>query len=133
MTFLLDTNVWIDAIRRSDEHVLHHMSKCRADDIRLSSVVLGELLVGAAKSRTPDATKAVRLLAQSYPPVGLGEPEAAAYAEIRAHLETTGQPIGPNDLWIAAQAHANNLVLVTANAGEFSRVPSLHIENWREL
>ena len=42
-----------------------------------------------------------------------------------------GQVIGSNDLWIAAQAIRNDLVLVTANEREFARVPNLKLENWR--
>ena len=56
---------------------------------------------------------------------------AEAYADIRLELELAGQPIGPNDLWIAAQAKVNEFVLVTANTGEFSRVASLNVVNWR--
>jgi tRNA(fMet)-specific endonuclease VapC len=39
-----------------------------------------------------------------------------------AYLESTGKPIGANDLLIAAIALANDLTLVTRNVGEFSRV-----------
>ena len=52
------------------------------------------------------------------------------YAEIRHHLESVGQTIGPNDLLIAAHCLAENLVAVTANIDEFSRVPGLGVENW---
>jgi tRNA(fMet)-specific endonuclease VapC len=34
------------------------------------------------------------------------------------------------DLWIAAQAAASGLILVTGNEREFSRVAGLKIENW---
>lgn len=34
------------------------------------------------------------------------------------------------DMLIAAQAVANDLVLVTANLREFRRVPGLQCENW---
>jgi len=40
------------------------------------------------------------------------------------------QPIGANDLLIAAHAKSQNLVLVTNNVKEFNRVDGLHIENW---
>lgn len=45
-------------------------------------------------------------------------------------VESSGQPIGPNDLLIAAQAIALDLTLVTDNVREFSRVDGLIIENW---
>ena len=50
------------------------------------------------------------------------------YGKIRAELEKAGTPIGANDTWIAAQALAGNLTLVTDNLKEFSRV-SVKIEN----
>ena len=131
MAYLLDTNVWIDVLRGANKDVIRRMSLASCDDVRLSSVVLGELLVGANKARSHRPLEAVRLLAESYTMIGIDEREAAAYAEIRTQLEANGQPIGPNDLWIAAQASANDLVLVTANTREFQRVPGLEVENWR--
>ncbi len=55
---------------------------------------------------------------------------ARTYGLIRAALEKEGQPIGPNDMLIASIALANGLVLVTHNTAEFSRVPTLSIEDW---
>jgi tRNA(fMet)-specific endonuclease VapC len=55
---------------------------------------------------------------------------AQHYGSIRAALERVGQPIGVNDLHIAAHARSEGLVVVTNNVGEFSRVPALLVENW---
>jgi tRNA(fMet)-specific endonuclease VapC len=52
------------------------------------------------------------------------------YGNIRAVLEKQGQPIGLNDLHIAAHARSNALTLVTNNLREFKRVPGLLLENW---
>lgn len=60
MRFLLDTNVWIDALRRSNANVLERMRVTRADDIVPSSIVLGELRVGAGKSTSIRRTDAVK-------------------------------------------------------------------------
>ena len=49
---------------------------------------------------------------------------------IRAELETVGQPIGANDLLIAAHALALGMTLVTDNTREFGRVRGLKVENW---
>jgi tRNA(fMet)-specific endonuclease VapC len=46
-------------------------------------------------------------------------------ASIRADLAASGRLIGPNDLLIAAIARAHDLVLVTRNVKEFSRVAGL--------
>lgn len=52
------------------------------------------------------------------------------YRRIRAYLEKLGTPIGPVDMLIAAIALANDLVMVTHNTAEFSRVPGLKLEDW---
>ena len=49
---------------------------------------------------------------------------------IRADLARLGQPIGPNDLLIASIARAHDLVLVTHNLDEFSRIVGLQLEDW---
>jgi tRNA(fMet)-specific endonuclease VapC len=41
-----------------------------------------------------------------------------------------GQPIGGNDLLIAAQAIAIGYTLVTGNEREFARIDGLRCENW---
>ena len=55
---------------------------------------------------------------------------AEIYGRIRTRLEQAGAPIGPNDLMIAAIAVANDVVLVTHNTREFSRVEELKFEDW---
>jgi tRNA(fMet)-specific endonuclease VapC len=45
-------------------------------------------------------------------------------------LEAAGTPIGANDLLIAAQALALDMIVVTDNEREFARVDGLRHENW---
>jgi tRNA(fMet)-specific endonuclease VapC len=52
------------------------------------------------------------------------------YGEIRAKLESRGEMIGNNDLWIAAHALASGLTLVTNDEKEFRRVRGLKVQNW---
>jgi tRNA(fMet)-specific endonuclease VapC len=58
---------------------------------------------------------------------------ARASGRIRAALESQGCMIGPYDVLLAGHALAAALILVTGNTGEFSRVPSLRLENWQML
>jgi len=134
MAYLLDTNVWIDALRASNTQVVEHYRSIDASEVRLSTVVLGELLLGARKSgrRSTHQVQIIEKIAQSYLPVDVDQATAEAYADLRQRLEAAGQPIGPNDLWIAAQAVAHGLILVTANVSEFQRVPFLTQEDWRQ-
>lgn len=133
MAYLLDTNVWIDALRMANQQVIERFQNTDASELHLSTVVVGELLLGARKSgsRSTRQAQIIDEMAKSYPPVGIDRTTAEAYAVIRHTLEGVGRPIGPNDLWIAAQAVAHGMVLVTANSSEFQRVPSLSLENWR--
>lgn len=55
---------------------------------------------------------------------------AEHYADIRANLRKRGEPIGSNDLLIAAHARSLDATLVTNNEKEFAKVESLKIENW---
>lgn len=55
---------------------------------------------------------------------------SAHYGSICSALEKAGQPIGVNDLHIAAHARSEGLVVVTNNVSEFARVPGLMMENW---
>ena len=55
---------------------------------------------------------------------------ALIFSNIRAQLAAEGTPIGAYDLQIAAIALANNLILVTHNTKEFSRIPQLQLEDW---
>ena len=54
------------------------------------------------------------------------------YADLRTRLELAGIPISANNLLIAAHALTLQVMLVTHNTGEFSRVPGLAVEDWLE-
>jgi tRNA(fMet)-specific endonuclease VapC len=64
------------------------------------------------------------------PALPLPETAAETYGTIRAELESKGEMIGNNDLWIAAHALAGGLTLVSNNEKEFRRVRGLKIQNW---
>lgn len=86
---------------------------------------------GAAKSEQRVAALArLRELVHFLPAMSLPETAAEAYGTIRAQLESKGETIGNNDVWIAAHAIAVGLTLVTNNEGEFRRVRGLKIQNW---
>ncbi len=54
---------------------------------------------------------------------------AIAFGHVRATLEAQGQPLGANDMLIAAHALSRGLTLVTADKA-FSRVDGLSVEDW---
>ena len=56
---------------------------------------------------------------------------ARHYARIFAELRKAGTPIETNDIWIAAIALANNLIVVSADR-HFRYVPGLIVEDWTQ-
>ena len=129
--YLLDTNICIYIRQSRPEQVLRRFRKLRSGEAALSVITYGELLYGAAKSthRTA-ALERLRELVQLLPALPLPETAAETYGTIRADLESKGEMIGNNDLWIAAHALASGLTLVTNNEKEFRRVHGLKIQNW---
>ena len=133
MSYLLDTNVWIDIERGREAQVSAAASSCLSNELWLSTIVIGEIQSGIQRSRNPELARRVYdLPLQGRPRVGVDEQCAQVYGELRAGLLDSGRMIGGNDLWIAAQAVRNDLTLITANTGEFPRIPGLRLENWRE-
>lgn len=131
MTWLLDTNVCIRYLNGRSAPVVERLQRTPVRDVAVCSVVKAELFAGAQRTRDPARTLARQLAFltpyRSYP---FDDGAAEVYGRIRAELTSTGRLIGPNDLFIAAIAITNGLVLVTHNVDEFSRVPGLQFEDW---
>jgi tRNA(fMet)-specific endonuclease VapC len=128
---LLDTNVCIELIRRRSGRVLARLGRCRVGSVGISSITLGELCYGAARSADP--RKNLQALTQFCAPLHIAsfdDRAAVSYGQVRSDLERAESPVGPLDTLIAAHAMALSAVLVTDNEREFRRVRGLQIENW---
>ena len=129
--YLLDTNICIYIQRQKPGEVLARFQKLKPGDVAISVITWGELVYGAEKSQ--QRKKALQLLEELktfIPVLPIPEDVGKTYGAIRASLESTGEPIGNNDLWIAAHAKAAALTIVTNNEREFQRVPGLKVQNW---
>ena len=130
LRYLLDTNIVIYVLKRRPVEVLSTFN-ANASRMAISSITLAELLHGAEKSsRVSENLAAIEDFCSRLEILPYGPKAAQHYGAIRAALEKLGQPIGVNDMHIAAQARSQGLVLVTNNMGEFARVPALEAENW---
>jgi tRNA(fMet)-specific endonuclease VapC len=97
------------------------------------SVVKAELFYGVQKSvKQKENIEKVHKFLDQFVSLSFDDKASEKYGEIRADLEKTGTPIGPNDLLIASIALANNVILVTHNTREFKRVKGLKIEDWEK-
>ena len=130
LRYLLDTNIVIYVLKRRPVEVLSTFN-ANASRMAISSITLAELLHGAEKSsRVSENLAAIEDFCSRLAVLPYGPKAARHYGAIRAALEKLGQPIGVNDMHIAAHARSEGLVLVTNNMGEFARVPALQAENW---
>ena len=130
LRYLLDTNIVIYVLKRRPVEVLSTFN-ANASRMAISSITLAELLHGAEKSsRVSENLAAIEDFCSRLEVLPYGPKAAQHYGVIRAALEKLGQPIGENDMHIAAHARSEGLVLVTNNMGEFARVPALEAENW---
>lgn len=133
MIYFLDTNTCIHALEGEFRAIQNRMTHLLPERIKIPSMVVAELLFGAAKSSDPDKVrKGVEEFLLPYETVGFGAAEAAVYAGIRADLQRRGMLIGPNDLVIAATTLAHGATLVTRNRREFGRVAGLAVEDWTQ-
>jgi tRNA(fMet)-specific endonuclease VapC len=128
--YLLDTNILSSLLRSPAGHVARRLAVVGDATVCTSIVVACELRYGAAKKGSPRLSARVEGLLGSLEILALDKQSDRHYAEIRLHLDRMGQPIGPNDLLIAAHTLALDLILVTDNVQEFARVPHLVVENW---
>ena len=131
MTYLLDTNTCVYAIKR-EAGVLENLQEHGPDDFGISAITVAELWFGAAKSSRPRETRSsVDAFLEPFEILPFNTDAAEDYAEIRLELEKGGRPIGERDLLIAATAKSRRLIEVTSNVREFGRVSGLEVEDWR--
>jgi len=131
MNYLLDTDICIYIINKKPPAVLKRVQSKQPGQIAISTITMAELEYGVVRSRYADRNR-IALLEFLLPFAILDFDQAAAaeYGRIRSLLESQGRPIGPMDLLLAAQAKSHNLILVTNNEKEFTRIDGLRIENW---
>ena len=131
MKYFLDTNICIYYLNDKFHHIRVKLGEISRHDIKMPSVVTAELYYGAAKSSKRDFNLArYHRFVSAYEIIPFDHAASQIYGDIRANLESRGQPIGWNDLMIAATVMAHGGVLVTHNTDEFSRIAGLVLADW---
>ena len=131
MRYLLDTNTCVHLIRQKPAGLLRKLTSLPVGEAGVSSITVAELQYGVRKSSRPEQNaEALAMFLLPLPIADFDYKAAEAYGRIRAHLESSGAPIGPLDTLIAAHAASLDATLITNNPGEFGRVPQLRVEDW---
>ena len=131
MRYLLDTNVCVVFLNGRSIAVRDRLLATPLNEMSVCSVVKAELFYGVMRSNNPAGTlKRQKEFLKQLISLPFGDKAANVFGRIRAHLANVGTPIGAYDLQIASIAMANNLILVTHNVKEFSRIETLKYEDW---
>src|SRR5919199_4004445 len=133
MRYRLDTNICIYLIKQKPQKVLDKFKSLAIYDVGISSITVAELEYGVAKSQQQEKNRTALL--QFLLPLEIVEFNQAAatiYGTIRSDLESRGLIIGAMDMLIASHALSLGVTLITNNVREFSRIPTLPLENWVE-
>jgi tRNA(fMet)-specific endonuclease VapC len=130
MRFMLDTNIVSDMVRHPQGRMAKRIAEVGETLVCTSIIVAAELRCAAARKGLPSLAGQLESVLRAIAVLPLETPVDAVYGALRARLEEVGQPMGANDLFVAAHALALGCTLVTDNEREFSRIKALPVENW---
>ena len=130
MRYLLDTNIVSELIRNPQGRVTNRIRDVGEAQVATSIIVAAELRYGSAKKGSARLTAQIEAVLGAMDVLPFEEPADREYGVLRARLEQKGQPMGGNDMLIAAHAISLGFTLVTGNEREFAKVDDLHCENW---
>lgn len=129
--YILDTNICIYSMKNKFSKLTAKLLQVNPKKIFISSITVGELEYGAAKSKWESRSRqALNLFLSAYTILPFDEEDARIFGKLRALLNSQGKPIGPYDLQIASQGLAKDKIIITHNVKEFNRVPNLRVEDW---
>lgn len=129
MGLIIDTNVFVQWERTG--HAIDFSRWTDYGEAAISVITASELLVGVHRAdtdlRRQRRSAFVEAILAQLPIVDFTTEVARVHAELFATLATQGQMIGAHDLIIAATAKRFDSAVLTDNAAEFRRVPSLEV------
>ncbi len=129
---ILDSDTCVRLLKNQSAFV-RKLALLPSDKVFMSAVTYHELYYGALHSSDPARHfKLLATLSNAITVLSFTQTSAASASQIRQDLAAKGSPIGPLDTLIAGHALEHELILVTGNTREFSRVNGLTLENWVE-
>lgn len=131
MKYLLDAGT-LSAALMGRLPVARKLGETEPGDIAIS--VLSQMQVEIGLRRNPQAraryARFLRVLKQSVRVIEFGEAESKQAATLGAYLQSTGEPIAPMELMLAAQAMTHHYTLVAEDLAPYRMVTGLNVENW---
>ena len=129
--FLIDTDIIIYWLTNKYPAINRRIKQADKKSVFISSITVAELYFGAYNSAKKEENLGVtKGLLAKIKIVPFDEKAGKHFGEIKASLKKKGRIISDSDIFIAATAFSNNLILVTNNEEHFGRIENLKIENW---
>ena len=124
---LVDTSFLVDLERESRRAVVDRATRFLDQNseqrLVICPTVAGEIASGASLSEEP----IWREFLAPFRVVPITMQVSWEYGRLFRHLKESGNLIDTNDLWIAANALAHGLAVLTSNETEFRRIPGLEV------
>jgi tRNA(fMet)-specific endonuclease VapC len=135
LRYLLDTSIVSSPVSKKPNPDIVRQLEQHGHECAIAAPVWHELTYGCRQLPQRKRRRALEnylhdVVQVSFTILPYDEVAATWHGRERARLEGIGRPAPYVDGEIAAIAHANGLVLVTANTRDFARFRDLQVENW---
>lgn len=129
---LLDTDILSELFKehpkvnaRAAEYLREHTS------LTISHIQKYEVLKGLKAKKADKQIALFKRFCAKSDMLSITDDAIEKASEIYASLKLTGNIISDADIFVAAIAITNNLVLVTNNTNHFNRIKGLKLDNWK--
>lgn len=128
-TVLLDTDV-VSFVLKGDTRAAGYLPLLTGNRLALSFMTVAELFQWASVRKWgPRRIAALEQGLTRFLIVPADVEMCRAWGTVRASRAAMGQPISPQDAWIAATALRHSLPLITHNASDFQGIASLDVRS----
>ncbi len=129
MKYLLDTNICIHFFR-GDYNLIEKIENVGLENCAISEITLAELVFGAENSKYPKKNfQLINTLSEHVAILPILD-AIREYGKQKVRLRRKGKMISDFDLLIGTTALVNDLIMVTENLKEFTRIENIELENW---
>lgn len=124
---ILDTNI-VSYLMRGGPLAEAYAPHVQGKLLAIAFITVGEMYFGAEnKNWGEKKRKELETTLRNFVVIPYDHEIARCYGHLMAERKRNGQPIAPNDAWIAACATRHAVPLVTHNAKDFKGITSLEV------
>ncbi len=129
---ILDTNI-VSYLMKGGPLAEAYAPHVQGKLLAIAFITVGEMYFGAENNNWGEKRrKELEMRLRNFVVIPYDHEIARCYGRLMAARKRNGQPIDPNDAWIAACAARHAVPLVTHNAKDFGGITSLEVITARE-